>query len=93
MSLSLPDGMQSIPLGIYAFKDTVFSVGSPTYSGKFDTNVDGDNFFLGRFTGPNAEETIGAWALPFLFTTGGETLQPDNKVHQSFGAWIAKRGN
>jgi hypothetical protein len=93
MSLSLPDGMQPVPLGTYAFKDTVFSVGNPTYSGKFDTNVDGDNFFLGRFTGPNAEETIGAWALPFLFTTGGETLQPDNKVHQAFGAWIAKRGN
>lgn len=68
-------------LGTFAFKDTVFSVGSTTYSGHFDTSVAGQNFFLGRFTGPNAQETIGAWALPFSY--GGAD-------HQAFGAWIAK---
>jgi hypothetical protein len=69
--------------GAFAFKNTVFSVGSTTYSGSFDTTAAGQNFFLGRFTGPNAEETIGAWALPFNYSVDG---QP----HQAIGAWIAK---
>ena len=83
MTLSLAGATPS-SLGTFNFKDTVFSVGSPTYSGKFDTSVAGDNFFLGRFTGPNAQETIGAWSLPFHFSGDGQD-------HQAFGAWIAKR--
>jgi len=77
--------MSGASLGSFAFKDTVFAAGSTVYSGKFDTTVAGQNFFLGRFTGPHAEETIGAWALPFVFTGDGQN-------HQAFGAWIAKRG-
>jgi hypothetical protein len=69
--------------GTFAFKDTVFSVGSTTYSGSFDTTIAGQNFFLGRFTGPHAEETIGAWALPFTYSVDGQ-------AHQAIGAWIAK---
>lgn len=91
MTLFGPDGMNPFKIGSFAFKDTVFSVGSPNYSGKFDTATPGDNFFLGRFTGPNAEETIGAWALPFTFTNGGEFVPADGQAHQAFGAWIAKR--
>jgi hypothetical protein len=44
----------------------------------------GPNFFLGQFTGPNAQETIGAWALPFIYSDDGQ-------VHQAMGAWIAKK--
>ena len=70
-------------LGTFAFEDTVLSASSGMYSGKFNTSAHGDNFFLGQFTGPHGEETIGAWALPFVFT--------DGLNHQAFGAWIAKQ--
>ena len=69
-------------LGTFNFTDTVFSAGSTTYSGKFDTSASGQNYFFGQFTGPHAEETIGAWALPFQ-DGGGD--------HQALGAWIAKK--
>jgi hypothetical protein len=83
MSIALSSGWGPVPVGDYNFVQTVFSPGSTTYSGRFDTSLSGNNFFLGRFTGPNAEETIGAWAVPFTF--GGGT-------HQAIGAWIAKKG-
>ena len=91
MSLSLSDYVTSVDLGTFDFKDTVFSAGSTSYSGKFDTNATGDNFFVGRFTGPSAEETIGAWALPFEFSNGTVILPADDQTHQAMGAWIAKR--
>lgn len=91
LTLYGPDGMNPFLIGEYAFTDTVYSVGGTTYSGRFETSAAGDNFFLGRFTGPNAEETIGAWALPFVFAKGGETVPADGQVHQAYGAWIAKR--
>jgi hypothetical protein len=83
MTVSLTGDAPPTPLGTFAFTDTVFSAGSTTYSGKFDSSDAGQNFFLGRFTGPHAEETIGAWALPFH-------LSGDSSSHQAFGAWIAK---
>ena len=92
MDLYLPDGMNPIPLGSFAFQQTVFSAGSPTYSGTFATSATGQNFFLGQLTGPNAEETIGAWAVPFVFDHNGTTVTGDGQTHQAFGAWIAKRG-
>ena len=72
-----------VDLGTFAFRDTVYSVGSTTYSGAFQTSAAGQNSFLGRFTGPHAEETIGAWTLPFVYSTDGH-------IHQATGAWIAK---
>jgi hypothetical protein len=84
MTVALNAYGPTTPIGTFAFTDTVYSAGSPTYSGKFDTASAGDNFFLGRFTGPHAEETIGAWALPFH-------LSGDVAAHQAFGAWIAKQ--
>ena len=91
MTLSTPDGMQPAKIGTFAFKDTVFSVGSQTYSGSFALAEAGSNFFLGRFTGPRGEEAIGSFAVPFRFTTGGEFGSPDNQVHTAVGAWVAKR--
>lgn len=84
MKVIINEGMGYTDLGSFAFADTVFSAGSPTYSGKFVSSVAGTNYFLGRFTGPNAQETIGAWALPFLYPA-------DGKPHQAIGAFIAKR--
>ncbi len=92
MSLTLQDWTDPLVLGTFDFKDTVYSVGSTSYSGKFDTTASGENWFLGQFTGPTAQETIGAWALPFKFTTGTDTLPADNQSHQAFGAWVAQRG-
>ena len=83
-TLYLNMGMNPLSIGTFDFIETVFSSGSTTYSGKFDTDVGGKNFFLGRFTGPNATETIGAWALPFVYSG-------DHEAHQAIGAWIAKQ--
>jgi hypothetical protein len=92
MTVGLDDAAgDALSLGTFAFTDTVFSTGSPSYSGKFDSNTAGQNFFLGQFSGPNAEETIGAWALPFVLDTGNDTIQADHQAHQLFGAWIAKK--
>ena len=76
-----PRYSNAVPLGTFTFADTVYSAGSTNYSGRFDTSAGGANYFLGRFTGPNAQETIGAWALPFSHS---------GQSHQGFGAWIAK---
>jgi hypothetical protein len=92
MSLNLTDASGgSLPLGSFNFKETVYSTGSTSYSGKFDSTAAGDNFFLGKFTGPNAEETIGAWALPFILNNGNASIIADHQTHQAFGAWIAKK--
>jgi hypothetical protein len=87
--LSARDG-STVPIGTFNFTDTVFGVGSTGYSGKFDTAAAGNNFFLGKFTGPQAQETIGAWALPFILDVGSNTVAADHKAHQAFGGWIAK---
>jgi hypothetical protein len=85
------DDYSPASIGTFAFKDTIFAAGSTTYSGAFATTASGQNFFLGQFTGPKAEETIGAWAVPFVFTNGSSTLTPDNQTHQAFGAFVAKQ--
>lgn len=90
MDLSLRTWGDPVKIGSYSFADTVYSASSTTYSGRFDTNVAGANFFTGRFTGPHAEETIGAWAIPFVFSQGGGGIAADSQVHQAFGAWVAK---
>jgi hypothetical protein len=84
MNVIINEGMGYRDLGSFAFADTVFSAGSSTYSGRFASSVAGSNYFLGRFTGPNAQETIGAWALPFVYPVDGQ-------AHQAIGAFIAKR--
>jgi hypothetical protein len=80
MALTLNDYTPE-SIGTFEFRNTVLSAGTNSYSGQFATGAAGDNFFIGQFTGPNAEETIGAWAVPFRF---------ENATHEAFGAWIAK---
>lgn len=91
MNIGLDFEGDQLSLGTFDFKNTVFGVGSTSYSGKFDTAAAGDNFFQGQFTGPHAEETIGAWALPFVLDVGNATIRADHETHQAFGAWIAKQ--
>lgn len=73
-----------IPLGTFSFKDTVYSTGSTSFSGRFDTNVAGNNSFSGLFTGPNAQELIGSFAFPYMSPVNGTP-------QQSQGAFIAKQ--
>ena len=82
MALSVNGGMNPISVGNFTFAQTIFSRGSTSYSGKFDTSLTGFNFFNGSFTGPHGEETIANWAVPFTF---------DGENHQAIGAWIAKK--
>ena len=69
-------------LGTVNFTNGVYSAGA--YSGQFDSGASGDNGFYGQLTGPNGQELIGGWALPFHYSGDGQD-------HQAFGAWVAKR--
>ena len=71
-------------LGTLAFTNTVYSAGSTSFSGKFDTPISGLNAFSGLFTGPKANELIGKFAFPY-------TSPFDGKVAQATGAFIGKR--
>ena len=72
------------PLGTFSFENTVYSAGSTSFSGRFDTNVAGSNSFAGQFTGPAAQELIGKFAFPYMSPVSGTP-------QQSQGAFIAKR--
>jgi hypothetical protein len=78
----------SYDLGTYGFSNTIFSVGSTTFSGQFDSKSAGDNAFNGQFTGPHAEELMGQWRLPFLWSDPGAG---DNQVHSAWGVFIGKK--
>jgi len=73
-----------IHLPTIALRDTVYSTGSTTFSGKFDTNAAGLNSFSGLFTGPNAQELIGNFAFPYKSPIDGQT-------YQSGGAFVGKK--
>jgi len=66
------------------FTNTVYSSGSATFSGKFDSALGGANSFSGQFTGPTAQELIGNFAFPY-------TSPVDSKVYDAAGAFVAKR--
>jgi hypothetical protein len=72
-----PNLHQGYDLGTLNFVNTVYSTGSTTFSGTFDTNAIGINSFSGLFTGPNAQELIGNWALPYQSPIDGKTYQAD----------------
>jgi hypothetical protein len=50
----------------YTFTQTVFSPGSTTFSGSFDSAGPTPSSFEGRFTGPHAEELMASFTAPFL---------------------------
>jgi hypothetical protein len=72
-----PNLHQGFDLGTINFRDTVYSTGSTTFSGKFDTNAAGVNSVSGMFTGPNAQELIGNWALPYHSPIDGQDYQAE----------------
>lgn len=72
--------------GTYPFKQTVYSTGSTTFSGKFDIQnlPNADSFFDGSFNGPGASELMARFAAPYLFNGQQGTM---------WGVWIGKKGN
>jgi hypothetical protein len=62
-------------LGTIDFRNTVYSAGSTTFAGEFDTDIPGLNSFGGLFTGPNAQELIGNFALPYRSPIDGTDQQ------------------
>lgn len=70
--------------GIYQFSETVYSVGSSRYSGKF--SKDGvtltGSWFDGSLTGPYADEVIGRFVAPFSRSGYDGNLT---------GIWIGKK--
>jgi hypothetical protein len=75
----------AIPLGNYAFKDTVFLKGSTGFSGAFDVSgSSAPSSFVGRFTGPQAAELMANWSAPYR--------NPLNDQWGTMvGVWIAKK--
>lgn len=71
-------------IGTLTFTDTIYSAGSPSFSGRFNTNLAGQNAFSGLFTGPNANELIGKFAFPYTSPFNGTSAQAE-------GAFIAKK--
>jgi hypothetical protein len=65
-----------------SFTNTVFSKGSTSFSGSFDTPLAGSNGFAGRFTGPQAQELMGNFTFPYL---------SDGKTFQATGAFVGKQ--
>jgi hypothetical protein len=72
------------PLDTLNFRDTVYSVGKTTFSGKFDTSLPGVNSFEGLFTGPAAQGVIGNFAFPYRSPLDGQT-------YQAGGAFVGKQ--
>jgi hypothetical protein len=74
-----------IPLGRYDFVNTVYGVGSTTFSGQLSNSaVPGTGTFNGLFTGPNAQELMSNWIAPYRDPTTGQTSQ-------MFGVWVGRR--
>ena len=65
------------------FIQTIFSKGSTSFSGKFDTSLTGANAFSGIFTGPQANELIGNFVFPYK-------SPDDGKTYEAGGGFIAK---
>lgn len=86
----ISNGIEWIDLPSLALVDTLVS--GTGYSGRFQTSLSGENSFAGLFTGPNAEETIGSFAFPFVIPEGyyfiGSTTGGNPIAH---GAFVAKR--
>jgi hypothetical protein len=73
------------PLAASKFTQTVFSTGSTSFSGKFDTALPGANWFNGIFAGPNAAEAMAKFQAPYI-----DPLT--SQKHEMSGVWVAKKG-
>jgi hypothetical protein len=71
-------------LGHYDFVNTVYGVGSTTFSGELSrSGVAELGAFNGQFTGPTAQELMARWTAP-LPGAGNTTTQ-------MFGVWVGKK--
>jgi hypothetical protein len=82
LALEMNRGGDQQAVGIYAIAPIALTSGMNRFSGLLVAEQSGYNAFEMVFTGPAAEESIGALALP---------LTIDGQPHQLLGAWIAKR--
>lgn len=74
-----------INLGPYDFINTVFGVGSATFSGRLsNSGTTSLGSFDGRFTGPAAEELMARWSAPYR----NPTTQQWNEM---FGVIVGRR--
>jgi hypothetical protein len=64
--------------------NTVYSVGSPTFSGELSRSGTTERgTFNGLFTGPAAQELMARWTAPIV--------DPNTKTtSQMFGVWVGK---
>ena len=81
---SLDPEWHDYPLDPLNFRDTVYSTGKTTFSGKFDTSLSGVNSFEGLFTGASAQGVIGNFAFPYRSPLNGQT-------YQAGGAFVGKQ--
>ncbi len=74
-----------VGLGTYSFVNTVFGVGSTTFSGELQrSGLSGLGAFNGLFTGPAAQELMAKWSAPYL--------NPDsNQQADMFGVWVGRK--
>ena len=77
-----------IPLGRYDFTNTVYSLGSTSFSGSLSQAGVGTGSFNGQFTGPNAEELMARWTAPFNNPLTGPTGGEPSTMS---GVWIGKK--
>ncbi len=80
--------MESPALPRYTFTQTVFSAGSPTFSGSFDIAGPTPSSFQGQFTGPNAQELMATFKAPFLDWDASENPTVSNVME---GVMVGKR--
>jgi hypothetical protein len=72
-------------LGRYNFVNTVFGIGSPSFSGNLShSSMSLLGAFDGRFTGPSAQELMARWTASYL-PPGSQ--QPG----EMFGVWVGKK--
>jgi hypothetical protein len=73
------------PLGHYDFVNTVYGVGSATFSGELaSSGVAEHGTFNGLFTGPAAQELMARWTAP--------RFDPQtNTTSEMFGVWVGKK--
>jgi hypothetical protein len=74
-----------VSLGTYNFVNTVFGVGSTTFSGQLQhSGTPTLGSFNGLFTGPAAQELMSRWTAPYL--------NPDNNQwSEMFGIWVGRK--
>jgi hypothetical protein len=72
-------------LGTYNFMNTVFGVGSTTFSGSLSrSGINVLGAFDGQFTGPVAQELMARWTAPY-FVPGTQ------QGSEMFGVWVGKK--